>query len=71
MTNPRQNLFDTLALVGKALGNGHRLALLELLAQGEASVDSLANGTGLTVGNTSQHLQHLRPCLDLTQQVFN
>lgn len=60
MTNPRQDLFDMLALVGKALGNGHRLALLEQLAQGEASVDSLANCTNLTVGNTSQHLQHLR-----------
>lgn len=60
MTNLRQNVLDTLALVGKAMGNGHRLALLERLAQGETCVDNLAQCTGLTIGNTSQHLQHLR-----------
>jgi ArsR family transcriptional regulator len=56
----RQDLLDTLAQVGKALGNGHRLALLERLAQSEASVEVLANTTALTVGNASAHLQHLR-----------
>lgn len=56
----RQDLLDTLAQVGKALGSGHRLALLERLAQSEASVEALANTTELTVGNTSAHLQHLR-----------
>lgn len=55
-----QDLLDTLAQVGKALGSGHRLALLERLAQGEASVDSLASTAELTVGNASAHLQHLR-----------
>lgn len=57
---PRQDLLDTLAQVGKALGSGHRLALLERLAQSEASVDTLANTVMLTVGNASAHLQHLR-----------
>ncbi|SET43205.1 transcriptional regulator, ArsR family [Marinobacter segnicrescens] len=56
----RQDLLDTLAQVGKALGNGHRLALLERLAQGEAAVETLAETAGLTVGNASAHLQHLR-----------
>lgn len=56
----RQDLFDTLAQVGKALGNGHRLALLERLAQSEAAVEVLADTADLTVGNASQHLQHLR-----------
>lgn len=53
-------LFDTLASVARALGNGHRLALVERLAQTEASVDTLAETAGLTVGNASQHLQQLR-----------
>lgn len=56
----RQELLDTLALVAKGLGNGHRLALLERLTQSEASVEMLASDSGLTVANTSQHLQHLR-----------
>jgi ArsR family transcriptional regulator len=56
----RQDLLDTLAQVGKALGHGHRLALLERLAQGEAPVETLAITADLTVGNASAHLQHLR-----------
>ncbi|MDA1024192.1 MAG: metalloregulator ArsR/SmtB family transcription factor [Proteobacteria bacterium] len=58
--NLKQQLFARLADVGKALANGNRLELLELLAQGERSVDSLAGTAGLSVANTSQHLQHLR-----------
>lgn len=56
----RQDLLDTLAQVGKALGSGHRLALLERLAQSETSVEKLATMAELTVGNASAHLQHLR-----------
>lgn len=56
----QQDLLDTLAQVARALGNGHRLALLERLAQGDAAVETLAVTTGLTVGNASQHLQQLR-----------
>lgn len=56
----RQSLLDTLAQVGKALGSGHRLALLERLAQSEASVETLTSAAELTVGNASAHLQHLR-----------
>ncbi|PWG63334.1 ArsR family transcriptional regulator [Spiribacter halobius] len=56
----RQQLFDVLSQVGRALGNGNRLELLERLAQAEAPVEVLAETTGLSVANASQHLQHLR-----------
>jgi len=56
----KHNLFNQFARVGKALSNGNRLELLEFLAQGERSVEALANVSGLTVGNTSQHLKQLR-----------
>lgn len=56
----QQDLLDTLAQVARALGNGHRLALLERLAQGDAAVETLADTADLTIGNASQHLQHLR-----------
>lgn len=59
MTN-QQDLLDTLAEVARALGNGHRLALLERLAQMDSPVEALASSTGLKIGNASQHLQHLR-----------
>ena len=58
--NFKHNLFNQFARVGKALGNANRLELLEFLAQGERSVDELAKISGLTVANTSQHLQQLR-----------
>ena len=57
---PKQAIFAQFAAVAKALGHPHRLALLEHLAQGERSVDLLAQGAGLSVANASQHLQHLR-----------
>jgi rhodanese-related sulfurtransferase/DNA-binding HxlR family transcriptional regulator len=56
----KHDLFIHFATVGKALGNANRLELLEFLAQGERSVDDLARVSGLTVANTSQHLQTLR-----------
>jgi rhodanese-related sulfurtransferase/predicted transcriptional regulator len=52
-------LFDGLATVAKALGNGHRAEIVDLLAQGERSVEELAGELGQSVANTSQHLQHL------------
>lgn len=60
MAGFKQDLFAQFARVGKALSNGNRLELLEFLAQGERSVDALAKVSGLTVANTSQHLQQLR-----------
>jgi len=56
----KQDLFAQFARVGKALSNGNRLELLEYLAQAERSVDELAKVSGLSVANTSQHLQQLR-----------
>jgi ArsR family transcriptional regulator len=58
--NPKQALFAQFATVAKALGHAHRLELLEQLAQGERSVEVLAQRTGLSVANASQHLQHMR-----------
>lgn len=56
----KRDLFAQFARVGKALSNGNRLELLEFIAQGERSVEELARAAGLTVANTSQHLQQLR-----------
>jgi len=53
-------LFAEFARVSKALASGNRLELLEFLAQGERSVDTLAKLSGLSVANTSQHLRVLR-----------
>jgi len=58
--NFKHDLFSQFARVAKAMSNGYRLELLEFLAQGERSVDALAQVSGLTVANTSQHLQQLR-----------
>lgn len=51
---------DPLAEVAKTLGHPHRLALLEQIVRGERSVEKLAELTGITVANASQHLQHLK-----------
>ncbi len=53
-------LFEQLARVGKALGSGKRLELLDLLAQGERPVDSLAKAAELGLTTASAHLQTLR-----------
>src|SRR5215831_3877435 len=58
--NPKRAIFEALARVGTALSSATRLEFLELLAQGERSVDQLATLTGVSVANTSQHLQKLR-----------
>jgi rhodanese-related sulfurtransferase/DNA-binding transcriptional ArsR family regulator len=58
--NFKQDLFTQFARVGKAMSNGNRLELLEFIAQGERSVEELSRVSGLTVANTSQHLQQLR-----------
>jgi rhodanese-related sulfurtransferase/DNA-binding transcriptional ArsR family regulator len=58
--SPKSMLFTQFAAVAKTLGHAHRLELLEQLAQGERSVEVLADRTGLSVANASQHLQHMR-----------
>jgi DNA-binding transcriptional ArsR family regulator/rhodanese-related sulfurtransferase len=56
----KDRLYGQLARLGKALSSAHRLEMLELLAQGERTVDSLATEIGLSLANASQHLQALR-----------
>jgi len=52
-------LFDALASVGRVLGSGRRAELVDVLAQGERSVEELSVEIGQSVANTSQHLQML------------
>jgi rhodanese-related sulfurtransferase/DNA-binding transcriptional ArsR family regulator len=56
----KDNLYGELAVLGKALANPHRLELLDLLAQGERSVEELAKESALSLANASAHLQVLR-----------
>jgi rhodanese-related sulfurtransferase len=53
-------LFDEFARVAKALASGRRVELVDVLANGERTVEALAGEVGLSVANTSQHLQVLR-----------
>lgn len=57
---PKQQAFAQLARIGNALSSEVRLELLELVAQGERSVDQLSKLTGISVANASQHLQKLK-----------
>jgi len=59
-TSPKSALLEEYALVAHALSAPARLMILESLAQGERGVEALAEKTGLTLANVSQHLQQLR-----------
>jgi len=59
-TSPKLTLFFQFAAVAKSLAHPNRLELLEQLAQGERSVETLADRTGLSIANASQHLQQMR-----------
>ena len=56
----KDRLYGQFARIGKAVANPHRLELLELLAQGERSVEELARESGTSTANASQHLQSLK-----------
>jgi rhodanese-related sulfurtransferase/DNA-binding transcriptional ArsR family regulator len=56
----KAQLYDAFAVTGKALANGKRLELLDLLAQGERTVDALAKAAGLNLTTASAHLQTLK-----------
>ena len=58
--NLKQQIYSQVARIGKVVCHGHRLELLEYLAQGERTVEALAKLTGLSVANTSQHLRVMR-----------
>lgn len=52
-------LYEQFARISKAMANPHRLELLDVLAQGERTVEALASETEMSIANTSQHLQIL------------
>ncbi|MFG2908949.1 ArsR/SmtB family transcription factor [Kitasatospora sp. NPDC048286] len=56
----KAQLYDAFAASGKALASGKRLELLDLLAQGERTVDALAKAAGLNLTTASAHLQALK-----------
>lgn len=56
---PKQGLFEAIALMGKAFSSPRRLELLDLLAQAPRNVDELARESGQSIANASQHLQAL------------
>jgi rhodanese-related sulfurtransferase/DNA-binding transcriptional ArsR family regulator len=56
----KERLYQAIGRVAAALGSAGRLQILEFVAQAERSVDALAAMTGLSVANTSKHLQALR-----------
>src|SRR5947209_10242791 len=56
----KDRLYAEFATIGKAMASPHRLELLDLLGQGERSVDELAQEAGLSLANASAHLQVLR-----------
>jgi rhodanese-related sulfurtransferase/DNA-binding HxlR family transcriptional regulator len=58
--NLKQQIYSQVARIGKVVGHGNRLELLEYLAQGERTVEALAKLTNLSVANTSQHLRSMR-----------
>ena len=55
----KDRLYEAFARTAKALSSPKRVELAELLAQGERSVEALAEATGMAVTNTSAHLQVL------------
>src|SRR5678810_425201 len=55
----KQGLFEAIAVMGKAFSSPRRLELLDLLAQAPRSVEQLAQASGQSLANTSQHLQAL------------
>ena len=56
----KDKVYDELAKITKAMANPHRLEIIELLAQGDYSVEQISIQTNLSVANASQHLQVLK-----------
>ena len=56
----KDQLYEQFARIGKALSSPKRLEIIDLLSQGEKTVESIAHHAGLTMGNASAHLQVLR-----------
>ena len=64
----KNEIFEQYARIGKAMASPKRLELLDILCQGERTVENLSRETGLTVANTSQHLQVLKHCRLVEQE---
>jgi rhodanese-related sulfurtransferase/DNA-binding transcriptional ArsR family regulator len=60
LSTTKHDLLEQFARIGKAVASPARLELLDLLAQGEKSVETVARQSGLSVTNTSNHLKELR-----------
>lgn len=58
--DPKKRMYEEFARVGKALASPARIEILDLLAQGEKTVENLADAVELSVKNTSAHLRVLR-----------
>lgn len=56
----KDKVYGELAKISKALGNPHRMEIIDLLAQGPFSVEQIANYTSMSIANASQHLQTLK-----------
>lgn len=56
----KDKVYSELAKITKSMANAHRMEIIELLAQGEFSVEQIAEQTNLSIANASQHLQVLK-----------
>src|SRR5688572_23323097 len=56
----KDKIYTILAKLVKAMANSHRLEIIDLLSQSERSVEEIAEETGMSVANASQHLQVLK-----------
>ena len=56
----KEQLYQLFARIATAIANPHRLELLDLLVQAPRTVEELAQEAGMSIGNTSQHLQRLK-----------
>jgi len=64
----KDDIFDQFSRIGKAVSSPKRLELLDILCQGERTVEKLAGEAALSVANTSQHLQVLKNSRLVEQQ---
>lgn len=53
-------MYDGLSKLLKAIGNPYRLEIIEMLSQGEKSVEGIVQATGMSIANASQHLQVMK-----------
>lgn len=56
----KDSIYNDISNLVKSLSNAHRLEIIDLLANGEKSVEEIASQTGITLANASQHLQVLK-----------